>query len=146
MNVLVASNETYDHTYSILMMNGTGIELRPPSTHSRKPEAPMRFVSMFLGLLSLFLLESQAYAGQGKCLRDIRLGQYVCAPQNGGISQDRNGQIVCAPGQCVRDPYGGKVYCSPRPGGFAKWDGTSFKFACTDGCIEASSSYCQVSR
>lgn len=83
---------------------------------------------------------------QGGCLRDVRLGQVICAPPNGGISKNREGQIVCGRGECVRDPYSGQVLCSSRPGGFAEWDRHNWKFVCTDSCVEASASNCQPPR
>jgi hypothetical protein len=83
---------------------------------------------------------------QGGCLRDVRLGQVICAPPNGGISKNREGQIVCGRGECVRDPYSGQVLCSSRPGGLAEWDRQNWKFVCTDSCVEASASNCQPPR
>lgn len=100
-------------------------------------------------LILVFLSATHLQAAppqQGACLKDVRLGQVICAPPGGGISQNKSGETVCGPGACVRDPYSGKVHCSSRPGGFAEWDRFNWKFACTDGCIEGSASYCQARR
>lgn len=101
-----------------------------------------------IATVALITLSGQVHAGQqgrGGCLKDVRLGQVVCAAPDGGISRNASGQVVCGRGECVRDPFSGQVMCSSRRGGYATMEPLG-RMVCTDNCEEASASNCRRPR
>ena len=95
-------------------------------------------VQLVFLLLAFFATAAFPHAG---CLNDA-LGDPVCAPPNEGIMVANTGRIVCGYGQCM-ESSSGAIVCSSQRGGFVTKDSLS-RVVCTGGCMDGSSSLCQI--
>jgi len=99
-----------------------------------------RIVALIAGLaLWVLLASSSTFAQLGSCHLDS-ISRPVCAPPNGGISEDSIGRVVCGKGQCVKNRIG-RIVCSTVPGGGAILDSIGTP-RCVGGCEDASEQYC----